>query len=133
MKAILPFMLLSLLLSACASPSERVEAVSPADRQASAAVAEQVRRCYRTPRIPSAGRGIVTRLVARYAADGTLIGLPILVWQQGLTPQSRPYAGKMSEAARLAIIQCSPVSLPPELGKRRSSDFLLTFSPQRSA
>jgi len=122
-----------LLLCACAEPPARVQASSPAARQASAVVAEQVRRCYRAPRIPSAGRGIATRLLVRYAPDGALVGIPLLVWQQGLTPQSQPYAGRMSEAARLAVIQCSPVSLPEGLGNRRATDFYLTFSPGRRA
>jgi hypothetical protein len=60
-----------------------------------------------------------------------LVGLPLLVWQQGVTPESQPYAGRMTEAARLAVIHCSPIRLPPELGKGRASDFYLTFSPSR--
>ena len=96
-------------------------------------MAEQVRRCYRTPRVPSAGRNIVTRLFARYTADGILVGLPLLVSQQGLTSESRPYAGRMAEAAKVAVMRCSRVRLPQETGKRQGSDFLLTFSPRRSA
>ncbi|MEA3009289.1 MAG: hypothetical protein QOJ91_981 [Sphingomonadales bacterium] len=129
MKATIALALLATPLAACTSPVARVQALSRADREVSAAVADQVRRCYRAPRVPSAGRGIVTRLLVRYAPDGGLLGLPLLVWQQGVTPQGRPYAGKMSEAARLAIIQCSPVRLPAEPGKQRPSDFYLTFSP----
>jgi hypothetical protein len=133
MKVLFSIPALSLLLSACAQPSVRAEGPSPAALRASAAVAEQVRRCYRAPRVPSAGRGIVTRLLARYTPDGMLVGLPLLVWQQGVTPESRPYAGRMAEAAKLAVVRCSPVRLPPEMGKSRGSDFFLTFSPTRSA
>jgi hypothetical protein len=133
MKALLPLPALSLLLSACAEPSTRVRAHSPEAMAASAAVAEQVRRCYRNPRVPSSGRNIVTRLFARYTADGMLVGLPQLVSQQGLGPETQPYAGRMAEAAKLAVMRCSPVRLPREAGKRRGSDFLLTFSPRRSA
>jgi hypothetical protein len=133
MKAVIPALALSLLLSACARPSVRVEERSPASLRVSAEVAEQVRRCYRAPRVPSSGRAIVTRLLVRYTADGTLVGLPLLVWQQGITPQTQPYAVRMTEAATLAVIRCSPVRLPPETGKRRGSDFFLTFSPRRSA
>jgi hypothetical protein len=133
MKALLPLPALSLLLSACAEPSAQVGAQSPASLAASAAVAQQVRRCYRTPRVPSSGRNIVTRLFARYTADGMLVGLPLLVSQQGLDAESRPYASRMAEAAKVAVLRCSPVRLPPDSGKRRGSDFLLTFSPRRSA
>jgi hypothetical protein len=133
MKAIVPLALLALPLSACTQPSGSVRPPSPASLAASAAVAEQVRRCYRAPRVPSSGRNIVTRLFARYTADGLLVGLPLLVSQQGLTSESKPYASRMAEAARLAVLRCSRVRLPQEAGSRRGSDFLLTFSPGRSA
>jgi hypothetical protein len=133
MKAAIPMLALAVTLASCAQPSARVRAQSQESLAASAAVAEQVRRCYRAPRVPSTGRNIVTRLFARYTADGLLVGLPLLVSQQGLTPESRPYSGRMAEAARLAIMRCSPVRLPPEAGERRGSDFFLTFSPGQRA
>jgi hypothetical protein len=68
-----------------------------------------------------------------YAPDGTLVGVPTLISQQGVTPESRPYAGRMAEAAKLAVLRCSPVRLPPEAGQGRGSDFFLTFSPRRNA
>lgn len=133
MKAIVLLALLALPLSACAQPTHTARPPSPASLAASAAVAEQVRRCYRAPRVPSSGRNIVTRLFARYTADGLLVGLPLLVSQQGLTSESKPYASRMAAAARLAVMRCSRVRLPQEVGRRRGSDFLLTFSPGRSA
>ncbi|HEX9964539.1 MAG TPA: hypothetical protein VGB04_06095 [Allosphingosinicella sp.] len=133
MKALIPLLALPVLLSACAGQAPRVEASSPTALRASAEVAEQVRRCYRNPRVPSAGRGISTRLMVRYTADGVLVGLPLLVWQQGVGPEARPWAARMSEAAKQAVIRCNPVRLPQEAGKRRGSDFFLTFSPRRSA
>jgi hypothetical protein len=120
---------LPMLLSACAGPSMQVEALSPAALRASAVVAEQVRRCYRRPGVPSIGRHIVTRLLVRYGPDGTLIGRPVVVWQQGVRPENRLYAGRMAEAARSAVTRCTPVRLPPEKGQPRGSDFFLTFSP----
>jgi len=124
---------LTMFLPACAEPAPQVRARSPAALAVSAAVAEQVRRCYRAPRVPSAGRNIVTRLYARYTADGILVGFPLLVSQQGLTSEGRPYAGRMAEAAKQAVLRCSPVRLPPQTGKGRASEFFLTFSPRRSA
>ncbi|HEX8125427.1 MAG TPA: hypothetical protein VF548_07590 [Allosphingosinicella sp.] len=132
MKALLPLLALPALLPGCAGPAA-VDAVSLADTQASAAVAAQVRRCYRDPRVPSSGRSIVTRLFARYTAEGMLVGVPLLVSQQGLGPENQPYASRMAEAAKVAVMRCSPVSFPQEAGKKRASDFLLTFSPRRSA
>ncbi|HEU0097912.1 MAG TPA: hypothetical protein VFQ67_03970 [Allosphingosinicella sp.] len=132
MKAFVPLMALA-MICACAKPSVPVPARSPAARLASAEVAGQVRRCYRSPRIPSAGKRIVTHLLVRYSADGMLVGLPLLIGQEGLTPESRPYAGRMIEAAKLAVVRCNPVRLPAPLDRRRSSVFYLTFSPQMMA
>lgn len=117
-------------LAACAGPAARVRAPSPAVGLASAEVAGQVRRCYRSPRVPSEGRRIVTRLLVRYGPDGALIGLPVLVGQQGVTPEGLPYAGRMVEAAKQAVVRCSPIRLPAGLGTRPNKDFVLTFSPQ---
>jgi hypothetical protein len=133
MKTLVPMLLLALALASCARPSGPTRPPSPATLRAASQVADQVRRCYRAPRVPSAGRGIVTRLLVRYGPDGVLVGLPLLVSQQGVTPEGQPYAGRMTEAARLAAIRCSPIRLPPELRNRRSSDFYLTFSPRRQA
>jgi hypothetical protein len=133
MRAVIPMLAPTLLLAACAGPSAPVEVRSASALRTSAAVAEQIRRCYRSPRVPSAGRGIVTRLFVRYGPDGTLAGLPLLVSQQGITAESRPYAGRMTEAARLAVLRCNPVRLPPEAARRRESGFFLTFSPRRQA
>jgi hypothetical protein len=133
MKAALSSIAVPGLLAACASQGLKVEAASPAAIRASAQVAEQVRRCYRNPRVPSAGRAISTRLLVRYTADGALVGLPLLVSQQGVSPEARPYAGRMTEAAKAAVVRCSPIRLPQEAGERRGSDFFLTFSPRRSA
>src|SRR4051812_30019708 len=133
MKALVPMLAMPTLLAACAPPAGQVQAASAAARLASASVADQIRRCYRSPRVPSAGRGIVTRLLARYGPDGMLVGLPLLVWQQGVTPDSQPYAVRMTEAARLAVVRCSPIRLPPELRERDGSEFYLTFSPRMSA
>ena len=133
MRAVLPFLPLPMLLAACAGPSAPVAVRSPEAMRASAAVAEQIRRCYRSPRVPSAGRSIVTRLFARYGPDGKLVGLPLFVSQQGVTAESLPYAGRMTEAARLAVIRCSPIRLPAETGKGRATGFVLTFSPRRRA
>jgi hypothetical protein len=133
MKAPILLGLLALPLSACAQPTRPVRPPSQTALAASAAVAEQVRRCYRAPRVPSPGRNIVTRLFARYTADGRLVGLPALVSQQGLTSESRAYASRMAEAAKLAVMRCNPVRLPAEANQSRGSDFLLTFSPGRQA
>jgi hypothetical protein len=120
-------------LAGCAPTGARV-GVHPvvADRLLSSA-AEQVKRCYRSPRIARSGRQIITNLLVRYNPDGTLAGLPAVLSQSGVTPDNRVYAGRMAEAARLAVIQCAPIRLPPEQHARIWSYFTLTFSPRASA
>lgn len=130
---VLPSLIALAALSACAGPPVPAPARSPAARLASAEVAGQVRRCYRSPRVPSAGKRIVTRLLVRYGADGRLVGLPVLIGLEGITEESRPYAGRMTEAAKLAVVRCSPIRLPAPLGNKPTSVFFLTFSPQLRA
>ena len=100
--------------------------------QVVARAARQVRRCYRPPRIPSQARQITTRLRVRFQENGTLIGLPELVAQDGVTPANQAYAGAMAQAAIAAVIRCAPITLLPEL-RTGPWDFQLTFSPQAVA
>ena len=132
----LRLLMLALPLAAaagCASPrtSEVTISRNLAERVVAQA-ARQVRRCYRTPRIPSHGRRIVTRLRVRFQENGTLIGLPELVDQDGVTPANQAYAGPMAQAAIAAVIRCAPITLLPEL-RTGPWDFHLTFSPQAVA
>lgn len=95
--------------------------------------ANQVRRCYRTPKMIRAARGIGTTLSVRYGMDGMLIGLPVVVRQSGVTPENAVQAGRMAEAASLAVVRCQPISLPPELHRGGWDEFELTFSPGSAA
>ncbi len=91
--------------------------------------AAQVKRCYRSPRIPSSGKQIITRLKVQYREDGGLSALPVVLSQAGLTPANSRYAGKMAQAAGLAVMRCAPVRLPPDKHKEGWSTLELTFSP----
>jgi hypothetical protein len=92
-----------------------------------------VQRCYRTPRVPGEGKRITVVLRARYGTDGMLIGLPELVEQRGVTPDNQVYAQRMTEAATIAVIRCTPIKLPPDLYQGGWEDLLLTFSPRAVA
>lgn len=102
-------------------------------RKVAADAAVQVRRCYRSPRVPRAGRAIVTQLRVRYNEDGTVIGMPEVVGQLGLTPENRFYAPQMVEAARFAVLRCSPIALPRTLWNGGWNELDFTFSPRALA
>jgi len=133
-----PWLILSLLLSvpdidAAAllppAPSMPVQIDPAAAERALASAAAQVKRCYRSPRIASAGKRIGTKLLVRYSPDGTLVGLPVVLSQSAVTPVNVAYAGAMAEAASLAVIRCAPLRLPAELYEGGWDAFELSFTP----
>jgi len=95
--------------------------------------ANQVKRCYRHPKVIRAARMIATTLRVRYAGDGRLIGLPQVARQSGVTPENAAQAGRMAEAASLAVLRCQPISLPADLHGNGWDEFELTFSPGGAA
>ncbi len=129
---IAPFVL-SLLLAA-AGPAD-VAWASPRQSDPAAAsrvlvsAAMQIKRCYRSPPIAREARQITTRLRVRYAQDGTLAQMPLVVTQDGITPENQPFAARMAEAAIQAVIRCAPLRLPADEYDRIWREFELTFSP----
>jgi hypothetical protein len=97
--------------------------------RATASAADQVKRCYRSPRLGRDARQIATRMRVRFAPTGELVGMPVLLSQAGVTPSNRPFAAAMAAAAASAIVDCSPLRLPPELHGGGWDEFDLTFSP----
>ena len=124
-------LLLFLAAAGCVRPAmpERLSADPVAVRQAIRDAAAQVKRCSRSPRVASSGKQISTRLLVRYRKNGGLAGLPVVIAQAGVTPDNSAYAGKMAEAAGLAVIRCAPVRLPEDLYETGWSTLELTFSP----
>jgi hypothetical protein len=98
-------------------------------RKVTADAAAQVKRCYRAPKVLGEGKRIATRLHVRYAADGSLLGLPTVIAQMGVTPSNQLFADEMAEAAIQSVVRCSPLRLPPELYQLGWNSFELTFSP----
>ncbi|HEY0413001.1 MAG TPA: hypothetical protein VGD66_07660 [Allosphingosinicella sp.] len=120
-------LLLPLVAAGCAGPQRA--RVTPVEASGVAmAAAAQVKRCYRWPQVPSAGRRIITRLHVRFSPDGALAATPQIVYQQGVTPENSPYAALMAEAASMAVMRCSPLHLPPELHRGGWDSIDLTFS-----
>ena len=101
--------------------------------QALQSAATQARRCYRTPRVSFRARQIVTRLRVRLTPEGNLAGLPVVLMQDGVTPDNQPYAEPMAQAAVSAVMRCAPFQLPPALYVDGWSNFDLTFSPLAAA
>ena len=99
-------------------------------RSVAAEAARQVRRCYRSPVVPTPARRIVTRLRVRFLPDGNVAGLPALVFQQNVTAETAPWAGRMAEAATGAVIRCAPYRLPAGLYRGGWDELDLTFSPR---
>lgn len=132
MARLTPLLVLAALLAGCATAPQHPR-VDPRVTEAIGLVAAQVQRCYRTPRVPGEGKRITVVLRVRYGPDGMLIGIPELVEQRGVTPGNQLYAQRMTEAATLAVIRCTPVKLPPDLYPGGWDDILLTFSPRAVA
>ena len=128
-RALLP----ALLAAGCASAPQPEGPDRRAVARVVAMAADQVKRCYRAPRVAREGRQITTVLRVRYAPDGSLTQLPAIVAQTGVTDANRAYASRMAEAASLAVIQCAPIRLPAEYYRGGWDEFDLTFSPRAVA
>lgn len=127
-----PWLLAVLLAAGCAQsePPPVVQApVVALPETALAEAARQVQRCYRAPRIASSSRRIVTRLRVRLDTEGQIAGIPVVVLQDGVTPDNQPFAGRMAEAAIEAVIRCAPLRLPEAYYRNGFTEFDLTFSP----
>lgn len=111
----------------------RLPAESPAIVRAMELAAQQVRRCYRGPRIASSGRQIITRVRVRIDPEGTISGLPAVIGQEGVNPTNRAYAAQMAEAAIESVLRCAPLRLPAEAHRGVGLTIDLTFSPSASA
>jgi hypothetical protein len=113
----------------CASPRSSAFVEPELVARLTADAAAQVRRCYRAPKVIGDGKRITTRLHVRYAADGSILGMPTVLSQSGITPSNRIFADDMAQAAIASVVRCAPLRLAPELSQFGSNSFELTFSP----
>jgi len=127
----------ALLLGGCVSQQARYRPPLPLShpvmRAALDSAASQVRRCYRSPRVSTAARQIVTRVRVRVTPDGTLGGIPMVIFQEGVGPGNRAYAERMAQAAIQSVMSCAPLRLPEDVYRGLSVELELTFSPLASA
>jgi hypothetical protein len=123
-------LLASMLATGCISATADAPlATDTISETALAEAARQVQRCYRSPRVASDGRQIVTRLHVRLNAEGHIAGLPKVVLQDGVTPANQAFARRMAEAAIAAVVRCAPIRLPGSFHREGLTEFDLTFSP----
>lgn len=128
------FLALACLLgsSGCAVDSAQTDVRALAG-PALASAASQVKRCYRTPRVSHSGRQIVTTLRVRMTPEGFPDGMPTVVAQHGVNAANSIFAGRMAEAAIVAVVRCAPFQFPAELYQSGWHELELTFSPLATA
>ncbi len=94
------------------------------------AIRAQVTPCWNPPvGAEDAGKMTVV-LRIRMRKDGTVIGLPDLVSQTGLTARNGTYGRAFAESARRAVVRCAPLKLPANLYDYWS-EFELNFDPSQ--
>lgn len=95
-----------------------------------AAIAAQVRPCYVVPAGGTDAGNIVTVLRLRFKPDGSIATAPTISEQSGVTEANQAYARQMGEAARRAVLRCSPLRLPAELYEGGWEDIEFIFNPR---
>lgn len=124
------FLLVPILLGACATPPPATIATGPDPmrvREIVANAASQVKRCYRPPRLNRAARRISTIVEVHFSVDGRLTQPPTVTGQQGVLPETRFEATLLAQAALDAVSRCAPLTLPPEYHAGGWDVFELTF------
>ncbi len=104
-------------------------AISPLAMNGLAALLlQQVRPCYNPPAGGTDTASIATVLDLKMKRDGSVASVQIGE-QTGINAQNRPYASQMADAARRAVLRCSPFKLPVELYEGGWDDFAFRFRP----
>jgi outer membrane biosynthesis protein TonB len=95
-----------------------------------AAIAAQVRPCYVVPAGGTDSADIVTVLRLRFNTDGTTATAPTVVEQSGVSGANQAYARQMADAAKRAVLRCSPLRLPADLYEGGWEDIEFVFNPR---
>jgi hypothetical protein len=107
----------------------RAATISPLAMNGLAALLlQQVRPCYNPPAGGTDTASIATTLNLKMKRDGSVATVEIGE-QTGINDQNRPYARQMADAARRAVLRCSPFKLPAELYEGGWDDFAFRFRP----
>ena len=95
-----------------------------------AAIAAQVKPCYVVPAGGTDSGNIITVLRLRFNPDGSVSTEPRIAEQSGVTESNQAYARQIGEAARRAVLRCSPLRLPAELYEGGWEDIEFVFNPR---
>ena len=95
-----------------------------------AAIAAQVKPCYVVPAGGTDSGNIITVLRLRFNPDGSVSTAPRIAEQSGVTESNQAYARQIGEAARRAVLRCSPLRLPADLYKGGWEDIEFVFNPR---
>ena len=95
-----------------------------------AAIAAQVKPCYVVPAGGTDSGNIITVLRLRFNPDGSVSTAPRIAEQSGVTESNQAYARQIGEAARRAVLRCSPLRLPAELYEGGWEDIEFVFNPR---
>jgi len=115
--------------SAGKAAAPRAAIVSPlAMNGLMALLQKQVLPCWNPPLGGIDTASIATLLAIRMKPDGT-VALVEIGEQTGINDQNRAYARQMADAAKRAVLRCSPFDLPAELYEGGWDDFDYRFRP----
>lgn len=116
--------------SASKSTAPRAAAIGAREMAGlAAAIAAQVKPCYSPPAGGSEATTIQTVLRLRFRPDGAVATPPAIVDQSGVSGANRAYAAQMGDAAKRAVLRCSPLKLPAELYEGGWEDIEFVFRP----
>jgi hypothetical protein len=94
------------------APAAKISALQM--RNIAGLIGAQIAPCYHPVTGGAGTASIRTTLELRLNKDGTLSSAPKVTDQTGLTPENRAYAQQVAEAARRAVLRCSPLRLPAD-------------------
>ena len=89
----------------------------------------QVQPCYSPPAVDAAAASITTVIDLNMNRDGS-VASAVVREQSGIKLQNRAFASQMADAARRAVLRCSPFKLPPELYEGGWDTFAFRFRAQ---
>ncbi len=94
------------------------------------AIRAQITPCWNPPvGAEDAGKMTVV-LKIRMRKDGSVIGLPDIVSQTGLSARNGAYGRAFADSARRAVVRCAPLKLPVDLYEAWA-EFELNFDPSQ--